>query len=143
LLCRRADRVCALLGKFLLRHGRRPEGLKAWTQKYLEWIKTHVRFDQPALEATPADSLEEVDHLAARILRLEKAIDDGGRESAGREGLRYIKKSQADLDYSNQTRYKQLSKSLIESPSNRPFIHVGRAVPRTQMLYKSTAEVLV
>src|SRR6476620_7827703 len=32
------------LGKFLLRHGKRPEGLKAWTKKYLEWIETHVRF---------------------------------------------------------------------------------------------------
>ena len=41
------------LGKFLLRHGRRPGGLKAWTQKYLEWIKSHVHFDQPALEVTP------------------------------------------------------------------------------------------
>src|SRR3954467_12992244 len=33
------------LGKFLLRHGRRPQGLKAWTKQYLTWIKTHVRFD--------------------------------------------------------------------------------------------------
>src|SRR5215470_6918736 len=55
------------LGKFLLRHGRRPEGLKAWTKKYLEWIKTHVHFDEAAQEITLADYLEEVDHLAARI----------------------------------------------------------------------------
>ncbi len=52
------------LGKFLLRHGRRPEGMKAWTKKHLEWIKTHVRFDQPALEATLADYLQEVEHVA-------------------------------------------------------------------------------
>jgi len=64
------------LGKFLLRHGRRPEGLKAWTKKYLEWIKTHVHFDQAALEVTLADYLEEVDHVAARIVKLEKAIDE-------------------------------------------------------------------
>jgi len=69
------------VGKFLLRHGRRPEGLKAWTKKYLEWIKTHVRFDQPALEATLADYLEEVDHVAARILKLEKAIDEAVRKA--------------------------------------------------------------
>jgi transposase len=25
------------LGKFLLRHGRRPEGMKAWTKQHLEW----------------------------------------------------------------------------------------------------------
>ena len=35
------------LGKFLLRHGRqRPEGIKAWTKKHLEWIKSHVRFEE-------------------------------------------------------------------------------------------------
>jgi transposase len=67
------------LGKFLLRHGRRPEGLKAWTKRYLEWIKIHVHFDQPALEATLADYQEEVDHVAARILKLEKAIDEAVR----------------------------------------------------------------
>jgi transposase len=67
------------LGKFLLRHGRRPEGLKAWTKAYLEWIKSHVHFDQAALEVTLADYLEEVDHVAARILKLEKAIDEAIR----------------------------------------------------------------
>jgi transposase len=63
------------LGKFLLRHGRRAEGMKAWTKQHLAWIKSHVHFEQPALEATLADYLEEVDHVAARILKLEKAID--------------------------------------------------------------------
>ena len=70
------------LGKFLLRHGRRPEGIKAWTKQHLEWIKSHVRFSQPALEATLADYLEEVDHVAARIVRLEKAIDEAVRQAA-------------------------------------------------------------
>ena len=64
------------LGKFLLRHGKRPQGLKAWTKKYLEWIKTNVQFNRPAQEATLADYLEEVDHVAARITKLEKAIDE-------------------------------------------------------------------
>ena len=64
------------LGKFLLRHGRRPDGLKkTWTKKHLEWIKSHVRFDEPALEATLADYLEEVEHVAARIGKLDQAID--------------------------------------------------------------------
>src|SRR6476469_182757 len=62
------------LGKCLLRHGRRPEGVKAWTKKYLEWISTHVKFDQPALEVTLEDYLNEVKHVAERIIRLEKAI---------------------------------------------------------------------
>jgi len=70
------------LGKFLLRHGRRPEGIKAWTKQYLEWIKTHVRFNHAALEATLADYLEEVDHVAARIVKLEKAIDEAVRKAA-------------------------------------------------------------
>ena len=69
------------LGKFLLRHGRRPDGLKAWTKKHLEWIKSHVRFEQPALEATLADYLQEVDHVATRILRLEKAIDQAVQQA--------------------------------------------------------------
>ena len=63
------------LSKFLLRHGQRaPENTKAWTKKHLEWIKTHVHFDQPALEAALADYIQEVDHCADRIVRLEKAI---------------------------------------------------------------------
>jgi transposase len=69
------------LGKFLLRHGRRPEGIKAWTKQHREWIKSHVRFEQPALEATLADYLEEVDHVAARIVKLDKTIDDAVRQA--------------------------------------------------------------
>jgi transposase len=65
------------LGKFLLRRGKRPgEKMKAWTAKYMEWIKRQVHFDQPALEATLLDYVQEVDHVAARIKRLEKAIDE-------------------------------------------------------------------
>lgn len=70
------------LGKFLLRHGRqRPEGVKTWTKKHREWIKSHVRFAQAALEATLADYVEEVDHVAARIVKLEKAIDEAIRQA--------------------------------------------------------------
>jgi len=64
------------LGKFLLRQGRRaPEGTKAWTGKYLKWIKEQVRFQQPAQEATLLDYLHEVEHASERIQRLEKSID--------------------------------------------------------------------
>jgi len=70
------------LGKFLLRHGRqRPEGIKAWTKKHREWIKSHVRFAEAALEVTLADYVEEVDHVAARIVKLEKAIDEAIRQA--------------------------------------------------------------
>jgi transposase len=64
------------LGKFLLRHGRRPsERLTPWTQRHLTWIKQVVHFEQPAQEATLLDYLHEVEHAATRIERLERAID--------------------------------------------------------------------
>jgi transposase len=64
------------LSKFLLRQGRRAaEGTKAWTGKYLKWIKEQVHFEQPAQEATLLYYLHEVEHAGARIERLEKSID--------------------------------------------------------------------
>ena len=53
------------LGNFLLRHGKRPEGMKAWTKQHLEWIGNHVHFDQPAMEVTLQDYLDEVKHVPA------------------------------------------------------------------------------
>jgi transposase len=64
------------LAKFLLRHGRRPPpGVKAWTAKYLTWVQRAVRFEQVAQEAVLLDYLHEVEHAAARLERLERAID--------------------------------------------------------------------
>jgi transposase len=64
------------LGKVLLRHGRRPAtATTPWTQRYLTWVR-QVHFEQPAQEATRLDYLHEVDHVADRIDRLERAIDD-------------------------------------------------------------------
>jgi transposase len=65
------------LSKFLLRHGRRqPDGMKAWTKAWLEWVKAQVHFEEPALEAALCDYFHEVEHMAARIERLEKALDE-------------------------------------------------------------------
>jgi len=65
------------LGKFLLRHGRRPcRPVKAWTPAYLTWVNTAVRFEHPAQEATLLDYVHEVEHAARRIERLEHAIDE-------------------------------------------------------------------
>jgi len=66
------------LGKFLLRHGRRPpeDVKKHWTQKYITWIKEKVHFEQSAAEATLLDYVHEVEHMAERIERLDKAIDE-------------------------------------------------------------------
>lgn len=70
------------LGKFLLRHGQqRPEGVKAWTKKHREWIKRQVLFAEAALEATLSDYVEEVDHVGARIVKLDKAIDEAIRQA--------------------------------------------------------------
>ncbi len=64
------------LGKFLLRHGRRPPlGTRAWTHRYLLWVKRDVHFEHAAQEATFLDYLHEVEHAADRIARLEAALD--------------------------------------------------------------------
>jgi transposase len=65
------------LGKFLLRHGRRPPStIKPWTQAYLAWVRRAVHFDHGAQEATLQDYLHEVHHVADRIERLEGAITE-------------------------------------------------------------------
>jgi transposase len=71
------------LGKFLLRHGwQRPENLKsAWTNAHLEWIKTKVHFDQPAQEVALTDYVHQVEHLAARIERLDQAVLEAARSA--------------------------------------------------------------
>ena len=64
------------LGKFLLRHGRRPATtMNAWTQRHLTWVKT-VHFAHAAQDVTLLDYLNEVEHMADRLERLERAIDD-------------------------------------------------------------------
>jgi transposase len=64
------------LSKFLLRHGRRPtEGVKAWTLKHWEWVRSRVHFEQPAQTATFMDYVHEVEHAVTRIQRLEQAIN--------------------------------------------------------------------
>jgi len=87
------------LGKFLLRRGlRAAAGVKSWTAKHLLWVKT-LRFEQPAQEATFLDYLHEVEHSAARVTRLEFAIDQAVASApaemraliAGLQALRGIK----------------------------------------------------
>lgn len=65
------------LSKFLLRTGRRrpAEGMKAWTEPYMAWVR-QVHFEQLAQQATLLDYLHEVDHMAARVKRLEQAITE-------------------------------------------------------------------
>lgn len=73
------------LSKFLLRHGKRPVDVgKAWSAKYLNWIKVHVRFEEPALEATLDDYQHEVEHAAERIVRLEQHIEEAVQQASPR-----------------------------------------------------------
>lgn len=65
------------LSKYLLRHGRRPSvEIKRWTAAYLEWVKREVHFEQRAQEFTLLDYLHEVEHLGARIARLDGQIEE-------------------------------------------------------------------
>src|SRR5215472_12189483 len=62
------------LTKFLLRTGQRPPlGLKAWTVRYMRWL-AQVRYTQLAQEVTRLDCMNEVEHMSARVKRLEEAI---------------------------------------------------------------------
>ena len=64
------------LQKFLLRRGvPPPEGMKAWTQKHFEWVKS-LKLEPMALEATRLDYVMEVEHVRERIVRLERVIDE-------------------------------------------------------------------
>jgi transposase len=62
------------LTKLLLRTGQRPPlGLKAWTERWMRWL-AQVRYAQPAQEVTRLDCMNEVEHMSARVKRLEEAI---------------------------------------------------------------------
>jgi transposase len=65
------------LGKFLLRHGwRPPQGVRPWTQRYLAWVQRDVHFTQTAQEAVLLEYVHEVEHVAARLERLESVIGE-------------------------------------------------------------------
>jgi transposase len=71
---KRAERVCRhQLSKFLLRHGRRYEDGKAWTKRYLEWVRRQ-QFAQEAQNRVLVDHLKAVEDATARVERLTKDI---------------------------------------------------------------------
>jgi transposase len=71
------------LSKFLLRHGwQRPESIKSpWTNAHLEWIKAKVHFEQLAQEIALSDYVHQVEHLVARIERLDQAVLEASRSA--------------------------------------------------------------
>jgi transposase len=108
------------LSKFLLRHGkRRPTGMKAWTQRHMRWVKSDVRFEQLGQEVTLLDYVNEVDHGAARVERLERAIDEAVK-SAPEHMLAVIEALQA------LRRIAQISAVTILARTGKVF-----ALPRT------------
>ncbi|MCX6552081.1 MAG: IS110 family transposase [Acidobacteria bacterium] len=61
--------------KMLLRQGRRPPAdTKPWTLRYREWLQG-VHFEVPAQDAAWRDYVHEVEHMAERVARLERALD--------------------------------------------------------------------
>lgn len=91
------------LGKFLLRRGlRAAAGIKNWTAKHWQWVKT-LRFEHAAQEATYLDYLHEVEHATERVARLERGIeqaievlpDEMRALIAGLQALRGIKQVSA------------------------------------------------
>ena len=62
------------LGKFLLRHDRRCVH-KAWTKKYMEWVRTQ-KFDFLAQQIVLADYVKSVEDLAERVARLTKDMEE-------------------------------------------------------------------
>lgn len=63
------------VSKLLLRHGvRPPAGMKAWTQRYVDWVQHTVRFATAALDAVRVDYVHEVVHAGERVARLEAAL---------------------------------------------------------------------
>jgi transposase len=120
------------LGKFLLRHGKRPtEAGEKWTQKYLNWIRIHVRFDQAAQEVTLAHYLHEVEHVAERIVKLEKAIDEAVAQAAP-EVRAVIEALQALRGVAQTTAATVVCElgSLARFPSPRQLMGYSGLVPR-------------
>jgi transposase len=69
------------LSKFLLRTGQRPLlGVKAWTDRYMTWVR-QIRYAQPARAAALLDYVHEVEHMGARVKRLEQAIAEAVKQA--------------------------------------------------------------
>jgi transposase len=63
------------LGKFLLRQSRRrPEGMKAWGQRHLAWLRAQT-WEHKAHQLVFADALAEIEHCRERVERLDQGIE--------------------------------------------------------------------
>lgn len=64
------------LGKFLLRHGRRPpEKMTNWTDKHLAWVRSQS-FDERGQQVAFEEYVTEYDHQRERVKRIEQHLHD-------------------------------------------------------------------
>lgn len=64
------------LGKFLLRHGRRPpEKMTNWTDKHLAWVRSQS-FDERGQQVAFKEYVTEYDHQRERVKRIEQHLHD-------------------------------------------------------------------
>ena len=135
------------LGKFLLRHGRRPPtGINRWTQRYLLWVKG-VRFAEAAHEATLLDYLHEVEHMADRRTRLEAALDEAVQALRDHRGTPPgLARVQADIQRTvdageirlskprpGATRPRRAGRGSVEANTVKPLSNVPHPVPWTHI----------
>ncbi|HVR11650.1 MAG TPA: IS110 family transposase, partial [Thermoanaerobaculia bacterium] len=118
------------LSKFLLRTGQRPApAVKAWTQAYMAWVR-QLRYEQAAQEATRLDHLHEVEHMGARVKRLEEAITEAVQSAPAqvREVVRGLQALRGIAEISAVTIVAELGQvSRFESP--RQLMGYSGAVP--------------
>ena len=77
-VCAKLDQLRARhrLSKFLLRRGCRPPAdVRAWSTRYLSWVRAQT-FPYAAQDVSFRDYLHEVEHVADRLVSLEHAIDE-------------------------------------------------------------------
>jgi len=64
------------LKKFLLRQGRRPpEGVRAWTNRYEEWLNA-VKFSRAPHQEVWAEQRQAIREAEGRLARLDKAVEE-------------------------------------------------------------------
>jgi transposase len=84
----RRDRMAARhrLGGFLLRHGRHFTEAKGWGQKHWRWIRGQ-RFEETETQLAFEHYVEEVDHLDARMRRLDEQISEVAQSDEYRDAV--------------------------------------------------------
>ena len=127
------------LSKFLLRSGQRPPlGIKAWTQRYMAWVR-QLGYPQPAQAAALLDYVHEVEHMAARVLRLEQAITEAVKLAPAemQQVVRGLQALRGIAEISAVTIVSELG-SISRFESARQLMGYSGAVPREDSSGKST-----